>query len=119
MNGDWMDSGPLWEHRYPAVKRYAKSIARRLVDAHPDRFTLELPKRKRRGRIFVDHLRNEFGQTGVAPYSVRAIEGAPVAVPISWSDLGRVRPRQFTMKNVLRRGNPWAALFRSARRLRI
>lgn len=107
------------EHHFDVVRGYCRSVAQRLVDERPDTFTLHLLKRKRRGRIFVDYLRNNFGATGVAPYSARAIEGAPVATPLAWSELGRVSPQQFTIRNVLRRGNPWAAFFRSSRRLKL
>jgi bifunctional non-homologous end joining protein LigD len=55
--------------------------------AEPERFTANMSKAKRTGRIFLDYLRNQRGSTAVLPYSVRARENAPVAVPIAWSEL--------------------------------
>ena len=55
--------------------------------AEPDRFTATMSKAKRKGRIFIDWLRNERGATAIAPYSLRARPGAPVAMPVSWDEL--------------------------------
>ena len=55
--------------------------------AEPDRFTATMSKAKRKGKIFIDWLRNQRGSTAVVPYSARARSGAPVAVPIAWSEL--------------------------------
>lgn len=64
-----------------------------------------LRKIKRGKRVFVDWLRNAFGQTGVAPYAVRPRVGAPIATPITWNELFKkgVTPQQFTIKNIFRR----------------
>jgi bifunctional non-homologous end joining protein LigD len=72
---------------WPAVKDFAHRFATALAQAEPDRFTAALAKVKRRGRIFVDYLRNQRGATAVMPYSVRARDQAPVAVPVSWEEL--------------------------------
>ena len=72
---------------WPAVKDFAHRFARAVAQAHPDRFTAELSKAKRKGLIFVDYLRNQRGATAVMPYSVRARPTAPVAVPLSWEEL--------------------------------
>jgi bifunctional non-homologous end joining protein LigD len=64
-------------------KRFAEALAL----AEPERFTANMSKAKRTGRIFLDYLRNQRGSTAVLPYSVRARENAPVAVPIAWSEL--------------------------------
>ena len=69
------------------VARFAKGLAVRIAASDPARFVATMSKAKRRGRIFIDWLRNERGQTAVAPYSTRARDGAPVAVPVSWKDL--------------------------------
>ena len=55
--------------------------------AEPDRFVATMSKAKRKGRIFIDWLRNQRGATAVLPYSARAREGAPVAVPVAWDEL--------------------------------
>jgi bifunctional non-homologous end joining protein LigD len=76
-------------------------------------------KGKRRGKLFVDWLRNSYAQTYAPPYAVRARPGAPVSTPIDWEELGRVEPRTHTMANVPRRlesrGDPWRGLWRRAR----
>jgi len=73
---------------WPAVKSFADRFARALAQGEPDRFVAVMTKAKRRGRIFVDWLRNQRGSTAVLPYSARARAGAPVAAPVSWSELG-------------------------------
>ena len=72
---------------WPAVKDFAHRFAQVLAHTEPDRFTAALAKAKRTGRIFVDYLRNQRGATAVMPYSARAREHAPVAVPITWKEL--------------------------------
>ena len=72
---------------WPAVKDFAHRFAQVLPQTEPDRFTAALAKAKRTGRIFVDYLRNQRGATAVMPYSARARENAPVAVPITWEEL--------------------------------
>ncbi|WP_375421904.1 DNA ligase D [uncultured Sphingomonas sp.] len=75
---------------WPAVKDFAHRFAMALAQAEPDRFTAALAKAKRTGRIFIDYLRNQRGATAVMPYSVRAREHAPVAVPITWEELRKL-----------------------------
>ncbi|WP_373928213.1 DNA ligase D [Sphingomonas aerolata] len=72
---------------WPAVKDFADRFARALASAEPDRFVASMAKAKRKGRIFIDWLRNQRGSTAVMPYSARARAGAPVAAPVSWSEL--------------------------------
>lgn len=72
---------------WPAVKDFADRFARALAGAEPDRFVATMSKAKRTGRIFIDWLRNQRGATAIMPYSARARAGAPVAVPVSWSEL--------------------------------
>ncbi|RZI76989.1 MAG: DNA ligase D [Pseudomonas sp.] len=72
---------------WPQVKDFAHRFALALAQAEPDHFTAALAKAKRSGRIFVDYLRNQRGATAVMPYSVRAREHAPVALPITWEEL--------------------------------
>nr|WP_256372993.1 non-homologous end-joining DNA ligase [Pseudoruegeria sp. HB172150] len=75
-----------WE----TVGTFAKIFARTLSERYPDRFTAKMSKTKRKGRIFVDWLRNCRGATAIAPYSLRARSGAPVAVPVAWDELARL-----------------------------
>src|ERR1044072_1647956 len=72
---------------WPAVKDFAHRFALAVSKANPLRFTAELSKAKRKGRIFVDYLRNQRGATAVMPYSLPARHCAPVAVPLSWAEL--------------------------------
>jgi bifunctional non-homologous end joining protein LigD len=72
---------------WPAVKDFAHRFATALAQAEPDRFTAALAKAKRSKRIFIDYLRNQRGATAVMPYSVRARDRAPVAVPVIWEEL--------------------------------
>ena len=72
---------------WPRVKDFADRFARALAAAEPDRFTATMTKAKRKGRIFIDWLRNQRGATAIMPYSARARAQAPVAAPVSWTEL--------------------------------
>lgn len=76
-----------WEE----VKTFASGLARSFADRDPDRFIATASKAKRKGRIFIDWLRNERGATAILPYSPRARKGAPVAVPVGWNELSRLK----------------------------
>ena len=75
------------EAEWPAVKDFAQRFSIALATAEPDRFTANLAKAKRKGRMFLDYLRNQRGATAIMPYSSRARTGAPVAAPITWDEL--------------------------------
>jgi bifunctional non-homologous end joining protein LigD len=72
---------------WPKVKSFADRFSRAIAEAEPELFTANIRKVQRKGRIFLDWLRNQRGATAVMPYSARAREGAPVAAPIDWSEL--------------------------------
>ncbi|WP_174296441.1 DNA ligase D [Sphingomonas bacterium] len=72
---------------WPQVRDVAERFARALAQAEPDRSVAVMTKAKRVGRIFIDYLRNGRGSTAIMPYSARARPGAPVAAPVSWSEL--------------------------------
>ena len=74
-------------HTWDVHKDFARRFAEALSLAEPERFTATISKAKRKGRIFIDWLRNQRGSTAVVPYSARARSGAPVAVPIAWNEL--------------------------------
>jgi bifunctional non-homologous end joining protein LigD len=78
------------ENDWDEVKSFAEAIARGLERAEPERFIAQASKAKRKGRIFVDWLRNDETATAIAPYSPRARKGAPVAMPISWNELQKL-----------------------------
>jgi bifunctional non-homologous end joining protein LigD len=72
---------------WPTVKSFAERFTRAIAEAEPKMFTANIRKEQRKGRIFLDWLRNQRGATAVMPYSARAREGAPVAAPIAWEEL--------------------------------
>jgi len=72
------------------VKAFARALADRLVEDAPHEYVATMGKAKRKGRIFIDHFRNERGATAIAPYSPRARDGAPLAWPVSWLDLPKL-----------------------------
>lgn len=94
------------------VRAFAHRLGERLAAAEPDLLTVEHRKAKRGGRVFVDVLRNGYGQTAVPPYAVRPRAGAPVATPIEWGELSRIAPDGHDIRSVRRRlqrrGCPWA-----------
>jgi len=85
---------------WPEVKDFAHRLAMAAAQADPEQFTAALPKAQRKGRIFVDYLRNQRGATAVMPYGVRAREGAPVAAPITWKEMETIdRPSHFCIRD--------------------
>ena len=81
---------------WPEVKDFAHRLAQAVAQNDPDHFTAALPKAHRKGRIFVDYLRNQRGATAVMPYSARARPGAPVAVPLTWKEMETIdKPSHF------------------------
>ena len=91
-----LDPGHSWD----AHKDFSKRFAEALSLAEPDRFIATMSKAKRKGKIFIDWLRNQRGSTAVMPYSARARENAPVAVPIGWDALADVtKAGQWTIKD--------------------
>jgi bifunctional non-homologous end joining protein LigD len=99
------------------VKAFAKSVADMMARDEPDRYIATMSKAKRRGKIYVDYLRNQRGATAIASYSTRARDGAPVAVPIAWNELTtKTRPNMYNVHNLPARlaklkSDPWAEFF--------
>lgn len=77
-------------HSWDQHKDFSHRFAAALSTAQPERFIATMSKAKRKGRIFIDYLRNQRGSTAIAPYSVRARPGAPVAAPIAWDELDQM-----------------------------
>ena len=106
---------------WPEAKAFAKAVAVQLETDMPERYTTTLAKKARTGKIFIDYLRNDRTSTGVAPWSPRAREGAPVAVPIAWSQVKKgLDPQKWTVRTVaplLKKADPWAGLAKSAKAL--
>jgi len=74
---------------WTVIKQFCRDIAHELATREPTRFIASMSKARRKGKLFIDYLRNERGATAIAPWSTRARAGAPVAVPVEWRDLGR------------------------------
>ncbi|MBX3049516.1 MAG: DNA ligase D [Anaerolineales bacterium] len=105
------------EHEYEAITLFAKAVCRKL-EREDSKFTTQFRKEKRKGRVFLDHLRNRYGHTSVAPYTLRAKPGAPVAAPLSWDELDNpdLTSQSFTIANIFSRleqgGDPWKDFFK-------
>jgi len=104
------------------VLTFAESFVARVSAAHPDELTVEHSVAARRGRVYLDPFRNGFGQTVVAPYSVRRREKAPISTPLDWSEVKpTLVPSDFNMGNVdkrLKRADPWSGFFESRQPLK-
>ncbi|WP_375452559.1 DNA ligase D [uncultured Devosia sp.] len=100
---------------WPDIKAFCKGIAQRLADREPDRFVANMSKAKRKGKLFIDYLRNERGSTAIAPWSSRSRQGAPAAVPVSWKELPSIKAaNQFTLAAAAKRAqkpDPWTDYF--------
>lgn len=98
-----------WEE----ARAFSKAVAEHLVRMIPERFVATMAKQQRKGKIFVDYLRNAKGATAVAAYSTRARCGAPVSVPLAWEELSpQLRSDHFTLSNLSHRlqqlaKDPW------------
>lgn len=105
---------------HDAVRDVARGIAERLVEADPAAFTLAHRRADRGDRLYLDIMRIVLGQTGVAPWSVRARPGAPVATPLDWDEVTdrKVHARSWTLADIPRRlerhGDPWRGIGRHA-----
>lgn len=98
---------------FDEVRAFARDVAAHVVAGSPKKYTNEVRKEKRRGRLFFDVARNAYAQTGVAPYAIRARAGAPVATPLAWEEVEdkKLTADRYTIKTVLKRlekiDDPW------------
>ena len=105
---------------WAAVKDFAHSLAESMSADAPEKYLSTATKAKRGGHIYIDYLRNGRGNTAVAAYSTRARPGAPVSMPIDWTELNEVSgPAAFTLANVPQRlatrpSDPWRDFFDAA-----
>lgn len=103
-------------YTWPEVKAFAKRVAELMAQNSPTRYLTRISKAERRGKIFIDYLRNDPTSTSVAPYSTRSRSGAPVSTPLHWDELSaRLDPAKFNVTTVPQRlkrlcANPWAEL---------
>ncbi len=112
------------ELTWQEAKDFTQRIAEEFVRRSPDKFVATVSKSKRRGKIFIDYLRNGRGATFVTPYSTRARKNAPIAMPLEWDELGpKLRPDGFTLRNIAERlakqkQDPFARMARTKQSLR-
>jgi len=111
--------GPSWDE----TGSFARTVAESAERANPRRYVARMAKADRRGRIFIDYLRNVRGATTVAAYSTRATPQAAVSVPLTWDELSpRIRSDHFTIANLSDRlarleADPWAEYWTTRQRL--
>jgi bifunctional non-homologous end joining protein LigD len=103
------------------VLAFARAFCERLAAAHPRELTVEHSIEARGQRVYLDPFRNAFGQTVVAPFSVRRRPKAPVSTPLNWSEVTpKLDPREFNLGNFsarLRQADPWADFWRARQSL--
>ncbi len=108
-------------HSHSRVRRFVGEVGEYLAAANPADITMEWDKPKRKGKVFVDHNRNAFGQTVASVYSVRPRPGAPVAAPLKWDEVGEVANGDFTIVDVWdrfqRHGDLFAPVLRGGQTL--
>ena len=106
---------------WPLVKSFAREVCARMAADSPQRYVINMAKRARTGRIFLDYLRNDRTATAVAPLSARAREGAPVSMPLTWAQARTgLDPRKFTIRTaraLLDRSRAWEEYAASSRPL--
>lgn len=107
---------PIAPTPWDEAKEFTHTVARAMEADAPDKYISSATKTKRHGRVFIDYLRNSREATAVAPYSTRARDGAPVSVPIDWSELGALKgANTYTVNNIAQRlsrlrKDPWAGI---------
>lgn len=112
-------AGADWD----SVKTFAQALAMAMAADEPERYVANMAKKLRKGKIFIDYLRNSLEQTSVAAYSTRAREGAPVSAPVTWQELPRVKAaNQYTVLNIRKRlsglkQDPWKDIARVKQKL--
>lgn len=102
---------PINNVNWKETRKIAKDIATLMETKWPDKYTSNIRKEKRNGKIFIDWVRNTRGATSVAPYSLRTRKNATVSMPIAWKDLDKIKPNEITMKKAIERlklSDPWA-----------
>lgn len=112
------------KYNFDIIRAWARNIADNLVlQDQNNNLTTEIRINKRKGRLFIDTNRNAFAQTSVCPYSIRALPGAPLAVPVSWQEVatGKLKVQQFNIKNIDKRldqvGDLWQDFYKNKKRL--
>lgn len=99
-------------YTFDEVRGWTKKLFSNLVESNPNKYTIKSTDNGRTGKLFLDYARNGYNQAMIAPYSLRAIPGAPIAMPISWEELNKISSaKHFTYFNISQnlrgRVNPW------------
>jgi bifunctional non-homologous end joining protein LigD len=107
------------------LREFSEAVSVLMFRQYPNDYVTTMSKAKRKGKVFIDYLRNVREASAIAPYSTRSREGAPVSVPIAWTELtARLDPRKFTIETVPGRlkklkADPWADFDKSRRPLNL
>jgi bifunctional non-homologous end joining protein LigD len=107
---------PITPHlEWPAIKEFARLFVNAMEKTDPALYLTKMTKSARKGRIYLDYLRNERGATSVAAYSPRARAGAPVSIPLSWPELKQDHRPVFSVADFAEwpdrlKKDPWKAL---------
>ena len=105
-----------------AFHDFAKRVAQVMSEKWPNLYTDNIRKARRKGRIFIDWVRNGRGATSIAPYSLRARTGATVSMPILWEELDTIAPNGIDMNYALLRikqNDPWKDFYNTKQELRV
>lgn len=114
---------PLYD--WEQIKSFAQTLALQMVSMNPKKYTANMSKKLRRGKIFVDYLRNGYGATAVVPYSLRAKPLSTVAIPLDWKELKKIKgPQEYTLKSALkkiklRKVDPWKGMMKLHQKIEI
>jgi bifunctional non-homologous end joining protein LigD len=109
---------------WPAIKAFTRAIAESMAQDSPTRFIANMSKAKRKGRIFIDYLRNDLTSTAVSVFSARARPGAGVSTPLFWKELTpKLNPGDYNINSLSKRlrtqkADPWADYFAMKQNLR-
>jgi bifunctional non-homologous end joining protein LigD len=99
------------KHSWDEHRAFSEALARLMEEEDPEHYVANMSKKKRRGRIFVDYLRNQRGSTAICPYSTRARKGAHIAAPLSWHAIPKLKNAQpysvTDAAKLARAGDPW------------
>ncbi len=94
------------KYSWDKVKNFTQKFAKQMERDTPDAYVATMTKTKRRGKIFIDYLRNDYSSTAIAPFSLRARKDAPVAVPLSWKELNTIdSPAAYNISNINKKLN--------------
>lgn len=105
---------PLKTSSWKKTEKIAEDITNIMIMKWPDKYTTNIRKNKRKGKIFIDYFRNKKGATSVCPYSLRLKKKPTISCPIFWKELDKIKPDSITIKNIkdrLSKKDPWLDFF--------